>query len=111
MGAVTAGGIIGSVRRFSRFSNKYSLRHFAGMITKKATYNYNRQLKQALYTFVEGIIKNGTQPWRKLYDDMKPYYVKRHPDWRPAKVDSHSKKFVQTKFLDMLWRRGTEVES
>ena len=111
VGAVTAGGIIGSVRRFSRFSNKYSLRHFAGMITKKATYNYNRQLKQALYTFVEGIIKNGTQPWRKLYDDMKPYYVKRHPDWRPAKVDSHSKKFVQTKFLDMLWRRGTEVES
>lgn len=111
VGPITAAGIIGSVRRFSRFPNKYSLRHFAGMITKKGNPNYNRYLKQALYNFVEGIIKNGTQHWREMYDNMKVYYGKRHSDWYPGKIDAHAKKFVQTKFLDTLWRKGTEVES
>lgn len=110
IGPIAAAGIIGSVRRFSRFPNKYSLRHFAGMVTKKQNPNYNRYLKQALYNFVEGIIKNRTQPWRQLYDDMKVYYNENHPDWIPGKIDAYAKKFVQTKFLDTLWRKGTEVE-
>jgi len=110
VGAVTAGGIIGSIRRFSRFTSKYSLRHFAGMRTKKDNPDYNRYLKQALYNFADQIIRNRTQPWRKLYDDMKVYYKKRHTDWRPAKVGAFAKKFVQTKFLDEMWKRGIEVE-
>jgi len=111
VGAVTAGGIIGSIRRFSRFSNRNSLRHFAGMITKKDNPEYNRQLKQALYNFVEGIIKNRTQPWRKLYDSMKIYYKEKHPDWIPGKVDAYAKKFVQTKFLYRMWDGRSEFES
>jgi len=111
IGPITAAGIVGSVRRFSRFLNKYSLRHFTGMITKKDNSIYNRQLKQALNNFIEGIIKNRTQPWRKLYDDMKIYYKEKHLDWRPGKVNAYTKKFVQTKFLDMLWKKGIEVES
>jgi len=57
---VTSAGIIGSVRRFSRFPNKYALRKFAGMIQKKDNAEYNRHLKQALYNFIEGIIKKRT---------------------------------------------------
>jgi len=111
IGPVTAAGIIGSIRRFSRFLNKYSLRYFAGMITKKDNHRYNRQLKQALYNFVEEIIKKRTQPWRKLYDNMKVYYQEKHSDWRPGKIDAYAKKYVQTEFLDKLWKRGIEIES
>ena len=109
VGPVAAAGIIGSVKRFSRFPNKYSLRHFAGMIMKKDNVSYNRYLKQALYNFVEGIIKSRTQPWRQLYDDIKVYYRKNHSDWEFGKIDNYAKKFVQTKFLDMLWKKGIEI--
>ena len=111
VGPVTAAGIIGSIRRFSRFSNKYPLQVFAGMITKKGNCSYNRHLKRALYNFVGGIIKNRTQPWRRMYDDMKVYYRKKYPDWIPGKVDAYAKKFVQTKFLVELWRKGREFEN
>lgn len=111
VGPVTAGGIIGSIRRFSRFSSKYSLRHFAGMITKKDNHSYNRYLKQALYNFIDQIIRNKTQPWRKLYDDMKVYYEEKHSDWRPGKIDAYAKKFVQTKFLYQMWARRNKVEN
>lgn len=111
VGPVTAAGIIGSVRRFSRFPNKYSLRHFAGMITKKDNCAYNRYLKQALFNFVEGIIKSRTQPWRKIYDSIKGYYKEKHADWKPGKVNAFAKKFVQTKFLDMLYKKGIEIEN
>jgi len=110
VGPITAAGIIGSVRRFSRFSSRDSLRHFAGMITKKGNSGYSRHLKQALYNFTEGIIKNRTQPWRKMYDDTKIYYKKKHPDWRPGKVDAYAKKFVQTEFLIELWKKGKQLE-
>jgi len=110
VGAVTAGGIIGSVRRFSRFTNRNSLRHFAGMITKKDNLSYNRHLKQALYNFTDQIIKKRTQPWRQLYDDIKVYYRKKHLDWKPGKVDAYAKKFVQTKFLYQMWDRRNEIE-
>lgn len=111
IGPVTGGGIIGSIRRFSRFTNKYSLRHFAGMITKKDNHSYNRHLKQALYNFTDGIIKKRYQPWRQLYDDIKVYYGKKHSNWIPGKVDAYAKKFVQTKFLDMLWKKGIKIEN
>ena len=81
------------------------------MIPKKNNPSYSRQLKQALYNFVEGIIKNRTQPWRKLYDDMKMYYKEKHPDWIPGKLDAYAKKFVQTKFLYQMWTRGVEIEN
>ena len=111
VGPVTAAGIIGSVRRFSRFTNRDSLRCFAGMRTKKGNYDYNRQLKQALYNFTEGIIQKRTQPWRQLYDDMKIFYKGKHPDWRPAKVDAYARKFVQTKFLDGMRVEGVKLEN
>jgi len=108
---VTSAGIIGNVRRFSRFSNKYALRKFAGMISKKDNVEYNRHLKQALYNFIEGIIKKRTQPWRKMYDDVKVYYKNKHPGWSLGKVNNYTKKFVQTKFLDMLWKKGRGIEN
>ena len=111
VGSVTAGGIIGSIRRFSRFSSRDSLRHFAGMITKKDNPSYNRQLKQALYNFTDQIIKQRHQPWRQLYDDIKIYYGERHTEWRPAKVDAYAKKFVQTKFLYQMWDRRKAIEN
>jgi len=111
VGPVTAAGIIGSVRRFSRFPNKYSIRHFAGMITKKDNSSYNRYLKSALYNFIEGIIKRRTQPWRELYDKMKVYYKEKHLDWKPGKVNAYAKKAVQTKFLDWVWNKGVQIEN
>jgi len=110
VGPVTAAGIIGSVRRFSRFPSKYSMRHFAGMVTKKDNSSYNRHLKQALYNFVEGIIQGRTQPWREMYDKIKVYYKEKHTDWKPGKIDSYAKKFVQTKFLDVVWDKGVQIE-
>ena len=110
VGPVTAAGIIGSVGRFSRFENRNSVRYFAGMMMKNKNSNYNRQLKFALYNFVEGIIKNRTQPWRDLYDEAKGEYRYRHPNWRKAKIDAYAKKYVQTKFLLELWRRGKQLE-
>lgn len=111
VGPIISAGIIGSIRRFSRFSNRDSLRHFAGMITKKGNCNYNRHLKQALYNFVEEIIKNRTQPWRKLYDNMKIYYKEKHPDWVPKKIDAYTKKFVQTKFVYKLYEVMKPIEN
>ena len=110
VGPIIAAGIIGSIRRFSRFSNKYSFRQFAGMVTKQNNFNYNRQLKQALYNFTEQIIKQKIQPWRQLYDNMKMYYKEKHSDWIPGKIDAYAKKFVQTKFLDKLWINGIKIE-
>jgi len=104
VGPITAAGIIGSVKDITRFPNRYSLRHFAGMITKQGNPDYNRHLKQALYNFVEGIIQNRTEPWRALYDNMKLFYKGKHEDWTKGKVDNFAKKFVQTKFLDRMYK-------
>ena len=111
VGPITTAGIIGSVRRFSRFPSKYSLRHFAGMIEKQENPEYNRHLKQALYNFVEGIIQKRTHPWRELYDKIKIYYKEKHPNWIPGKVNAYAKKFVQTKFLDKLWIERMKVKN
>lgn len=111
VGPVTAGGIIGTIRRFSRFPSKYSLRHFVGVVPKKDHHDYNRKAGQPLYNFVEQIIKKRTQPWRELYDNMKVYYKEKHSDWSPAKVNDYAKKHVKKKFLDMLWKKGIEIEN
>lgn len=111
VGPVTAAGIIGSVRRFSRFPNFSSIRHFAGMITKSGNPSYNRHLKQALHNFVEGIIRKRTPFWRELYDKKKLYYREKHPNWKLCKVDAYAKKRVQTRFLYRVWIKGIETEN
>ena len=111
IGAVVAGGLISGIKRASKFDDKYSLRHYAGMITKKGNQQFNHQLKRTLYFFIDGIIKARTPIWRGLYDNMKVYYAGKHSDWKKGKVDNYAKKFVQTKFLDGLYKKMVEVEN
>jgi len=111
VGAVVAGGLIAGIKRASKFENKYSLRHYAGMVTKKGDQSFNHSLKRTLYFFVEGIIKARTPVWRDLYDNMKIYYAKKHSDWKKGKVDNYAKKFVQTKFLDNLYKEMAKIEN
>jgi transposase len=110
VGPVVAAGIIGSIGRFARFPSKYSLRHFAGMITKKGQTSYNRPLKKALYYFIEEIIKNRTPLWRDMYDSRKKDYAAKHPDWSAGKVNGFTMKFVQTKFLDEVYKYMKKVD-
>ena len=111
IGAVVASGLIAGIKRASKFDDRYSMRHYAGMITKKGNQGFNHQLKRTLYFFIEGIIKARTPIWRELYDNMKIYYGDKHPDWSKGKVNNYAKKFVQTKFLDGLYKRMVEVEN
>lgn len=111
IGAVVAGGLIAGIKRASKFDDKYSLRHYAGMITKKGDQTFNHQLKRTLYFFIESIIKARTPKWRELYDNMKLYYANKHSDWKKGKVDNYAKKFVETKFLDELYKKMVEVEN
>ena len=110
VGAVVGAGLIARIKRASRFTDKYSLRHFAGMITKKGNYQFDRKLKKTLYYFTEEIIKQRTPVWRELYDDMKKFYKEKHPDWSKGKVNNFAKKFVQTKFLDSVYNKMIEIE-
>jgi len=111
IGAVVASGLIAGIKRASKYDDKYSMRHYAGMITKKGNQQFNHQLKRTLYFFIEGIIKARTPIWRELYDNMKIYYQEKHQDWSKGKVNNYAKKFVQTKFLDGLYKRMVEVEN
>ena len=111
IGAVVAGGLIAGIKRASKFDDKYSLRHYAGMIEKKGNQGFNHQLKRTLYFFIEGIIKARTPKWRELYDNMKIYYANKHPEWGKGKINNYAKKFVQTKFLDGLYKKMVEVEN
>jgi len=111
IGGVVAGGLIAGIKRASKYDDKYSMRHYAGMITKKGNQQFNHQLKRTLYFFIEGIIKARTPIWRELYDNMKTYYANKHSDWKKGKVDNYAKKFVQTKFLDKLYSKMLEVEN
>ncbi len=110
VGTVVAGGLIANIKRASRFPSKYSLRHYAGMVTKKGNQTFNHKLKRALYFFTEGIIKGRTPIWRELYDNMKKFYKEKHPDWSKGKVNNFAKKFVQTKFLDSVFENMIKVE-
>jgi len=111
IGAVVASGLIAGIKRASRFENKYSLRHYAGMVKKKNDQAFNHNLKRTLYFFIEGIIKARTPGWRDLYDNMKAYYQEKHSDWKKGKIDNYARKFVQTKFLDGLYEKMVEVEN
>jgi len=103
VGPAVAGGLIAGIKRASRFNDKYALRKYAGMVTKKGNQKFNHQLKRALYHFSEEIVRQNTPIWRKLYDDMKVYYAEKHPDWKKGKVSNYAKKFIQTKFLGELY--------
>jgi len=103
VGPAVAGGLIAGIKRASRFGDKYALRKYAGMVTKKGNQKFNHQLKRALFHFSEEIIRQNTPIWRKLYDDMKIYYGNKHPDWKKGKINNFAKKFVQTKFLGELY--------
>ena len=104
IGPAVAGGLIAGIKRASRFDDKYALRKYAGMVTKKGNQKFNHQLKRALFHFSEEIIRQNTPIWRELYDDMKIYYAGKHPDWKKGRVNNYAKKFVQTKFLGELYK-------
>jgi len=110
IGPVVAGGLITGIKRASRFTDKYALRQYAGMVTKKGNQKFNHQLKKALFYFSEEIIRQNTPIWRKLYDDMKIYYGDKHPDWKKGKINNYAKKFIQTKFLAELHEEMKMVE-
>ena len=42
---------------------------------------------------------------------MKIYYAEKHLDWKKGKINNYAKKFVQTEFLDGLYRKMVEVEN
>jgi len=110
VGPAVAGGLITGIKRASRFDDKYALRHYAGMVTKKGNQKFNHQLKRALFHFSEEVIRQNTPIWRKMYDDIKIYYGGKHPDWKKGKVNNYAKKFVQTKFLDEMYEETKMVE-
>ena len=106
-----AGGLIAGIKRASKYDDKYSLPSYEGMITKKGNQGFNHQLKRTLYFFVEGITKGKNKNWKKLLDNMKVYYREKHPDWEKGKIASYARKFVETKFLDKLYKEMVKVEN
>lgn len=110
VGPATAAGLIATIKRASRFDDRYSLRHYAGMVKKKGDQNFKHPLKRALYFFCTSIIKNRTPFWRELYDNTKIYYKDKHPDWRKGRIDNYAMKFVETKFLDSVYKKMREIE-
>jgi len=110
VGPAVAGGLISNIKRASRFPNKYSLRHYAGMIARSEGQTFNHKLKRVLFFFTEGIIKSRTPQWRDLYDNMKIYYKNKHPDWRKGRINNYAIKFVETKFLDSVYEKMKTIE-
>lgn len=110
VGPAVAGGLIAGIKRASRFDDRYALRHYAGMVTKKGNQKFNHQLKRSLFHFSEEVIRQNTPIWRKMYDGMKVYYSDKHPDWKKGKVNNYAKKFIQTKFLGELYKEMKMVE-
>lgn len=104
VGERVAGGLIGSIRRWDRFPNKYHLRSYAGMKKKKGDQNFKHPLKRALYFFAKGIIRIKNKFWYHLYREMKKYYAKKNPDWKKGQVNNWAMKFIETKFLDEYYR-------
>jgi len=110
VGPVIAAGLIGELGG-REFESDESLKHYAGMMPRNSSHNFNRYVKVVLFQFVEGIIKNRTPKWRDLYDSMKIFYWNKHDDWRLGKVDAYAKKFVETKFLLEFWDKWIEYEN
>jgi len=109
IGPVIAAGLIGELGG-REFESDESLKHYAGMLPRNDSHNFNRYVKVVLFQFVECIIKARTPSWREMYDSMKIFYWKKHGDWRPGKVDAYAKKFVETKFLLKFWREWNRCE-
>jgi len=107
VGPVIAAGLIGELGG-RQFDSEESLKHYAGMLPRNDSKNYNRYVKVVLFQFVEGIIKQRTPVWRDIYDSMKKFYKKKHEAWRPGKIDAYAKKFVETKFLKEFWHKWNE---
>jgi len=110
VGPAVAGGLIAGIKRASRFDDKYALRHYAGMVTKKGNQKFNHQLKRALFHFAEEVIRQNTPIWRELYDSMKLFYSNKHGDWSKGRINNYSKKFIETKFLGELYQEMKMVE-
>jgi len=109
VGPTIAAGLIGELGG-RQFDTDESLKHYAGMIPRNESKNYNRYVKVILFQFAEGIIKARTPVWRDLYDSMKSFYRDKHGDWRPSKVNAYAMKFIETKFLIEFWRKWNEYE-
>jgi len=109
IGPVIAAGLIGELGG-RQFDSDESLKHYAGMLPRNDSHNYNRYVKVVLFQFAEGIIKQRTPVWRDLYDSMKEFYRNKHADWRPGKIDAYAKKFVETKFLLEFWKEWNKFE-
>jgi len=99
IGPVIGAGLIGEIGS-RQFASPESLRHYAGMIPKSESTEFNRFLKVILYHVIEGFIKHRTPGWREKYDELKSYYASKHPDWRKGKIDSYAKKLLARIFLD-----------
>lgn len=108
-GPMIASGLIGELGG-RQFESDESLKHYVGLIPK-ADLNgaYNRYVKNAIYQFVESVIKHKTPIYRKFYDDIKGYYRDKHSDWRPVKIDAYTKKVVATKFVLEFWDKYQEL--
>jgi len=104
IGSTIMAGLIGELGG-RQFEDDSSLKHYAGMVAKADHCDYNRYVKMILYQFAEQTIKKRIPGWRKLYDNMKIYYSKKHQDWKPGKIDNYAKKFIETKFLIEFWHK------
>ena len=103
IGPVIAAGLLAELGG-REFKDDGSLKHYCGMIPKKESYQFNRYVKNILFHFTEGVIKHRVPVYREFYDEMKRYYLEKHPDWRPGKVNNFAKKAVSVKFLLDFWK-------
>jgi len=109
VGPVIAAGLISELGGRS-FESDENLKHYAGMIPRNQSTNYNRYVKMILFQFAEAIIKKRTAKWRDMYDSMKEFYRSKHEDWRSGKVNAYAMKFIETKFLLEFWREWNKYE-
>jgi len=108
VGPVIAAGLIGEIGN-KTFDSKESIKHYAGIIPRSESTNFNRYLKVTLYQFLECVIKLKTPKWREMYDSIKAYYADKHVDWSKGKCNNFAKKFVESKFIAEYWRKQKEL--
>jgi len=110
IGSTIIAGLIGELGG-RIFDSDESLKHYAGMVAKNDHHSFNRFVKATLFQFAEQVIKQRIPGWRSLYDSMKIFYSKKHPDWIKGKVNNHAKKFIETKFLIDFWQKWKEMDA
>ena len=108
IGPVIAAGLIGEIGN-KTFDTKESIKHYAGIIPRSESTNFNRYLKVILYQFLEGVIKHKTPKWREMYDSIKAYYQDKHEDWSKGKCNNFAKKFVESKFIIEYWKKQKDL--